>query len=110
MNLQNVDVAIYTKAADAVAAGKYKLIYEKDGSIYGSRSGIPTCGDYCFNTFNKAPVAVEPVVVEPKAAVEETPINTAAEKESETETVEESDAPRNKRSRAQRALTKRLLR
>jgi hypothetical protein len=49
MNMQNVDAAIYAKAADAVAAGKYKLIYEKAGYIYGSKTGVPSIKDFCFN-------------------------------------------------------------
>jgi hypothetical protein len=54
MNLQNVDAAVYTKAADAVASGKYKLVYEKAGRLYGSKSGVPGAGDYCFNKQGKA--------------------------------------------------------
>jgi hypothetical protein len=36
--------------------GEYKLIYEKDGKIYGSTSGIPsddTANDFCFEDFEK---------------------------------------------------------
>ena len=33
--------------------GEYRLIYEKDGRIYGSVSGIPAEGDYCFEGFDK---------------------------------------------------------
>ena len=33
--------------------GQYKLIYEKDGSFYGSESGIPAANDYCFVEFDK---------------------------------------------------------
>ena len=87
MNLQNGYKVIYDKAAggehvfcasktgvfaDAeeilrVAAGEYKLVYEKDGHFYGSKTGIPTEGDYCFIEFDKVFVAnseepeVEPV-------------------------------------------------
>ena len=33
--------------------GKYKLIYEKNGSFYGSTTGIPAEGDHCFEDFDK---------------------------------------------------------
>lgn len=36
--------------------GEYKLIYEKDGKIYGSTSGIPSedvANDFCFEDFEK---------------------------------------------------------
>ena len=74
MNLQNGYKVIYEKAADGKRTfyasktgafadaeviaeseiGKYKLIYEKAGQIYGSESGIPAEGDYCFAEFDKA--------------------------------------------------------
>lgn len=74
MNLQNGYKVIYDKAADGKRTfyasqtgtfadatpigenfeiGKYKLIYEKDGSIFGSETGIPAEGDHCFAEFNK---------------------------------------------------------
>ena len=71
MKLQNVDAAIYTKAADAVASGKYKLVYEKAGHIYGSKSGVPSIGDYCFNKPNKAAKATTKKAAEVKAPVVE---------------------------------------
>lgn len=36
--------------------GEYKLIYEKDGKIYGSTSGVPSedvANDFCFGDFEK---------------------------------------------------------
>ncbi len=36
--------------------GEYKLIYEKDGKIYGSTSGVPSddaANDFCFEDFEK---------------------------------------------------------
>ena len=74
MNLQNGYKVLYEKTAsdkrtfyasetglfkDAgliteATIGEYKLIYEKDGKIYGSVSGIPATGpekDYCFDKF-----------------------------------------------------------
>lgn len=32
--------------------GEFKLVYEKDGQIYGSTTGIPAEGDICFNEFD----------------------------------------------------------
>jgi hypothetical protein len=73
MDLQNGYKVIYEKAADGkrtfyasttgvfadadviaeTAIGQYKLIYEKAGKIYGSESGVPAEGDYCFKAFDK---------------------------------------------------------
>jgi hypothetical protein len=39
--------------------GEYKLIYEKDGKFYGSISGIPAEGDFCFETENFKKVFVD---------------------------------------------------
>lgn len=41
------------------AEGKYKLIYEKDGHIYGSETGIPADDDYCFEEFDAVLVVTE---------------------------------------------------
>jgi hypothetical protein len=89
MNLQNGYKVIYDKATEGKRAfyasqtgmfadaeqigedfeiGKYKLIYEKDGSIYGSETGIPAEGDHCFEEFNKVFVAEDDEVVEVPAA------------------------------------------
>ena len=86
MNLQNGYKVIYEKAADGKRTfyasktgafadaeviaeseiGKYKLIYEKAGQIYGSESGIPADGDHCFAEFDKAfKVAEEESTEEP---------------------------------------------
>jgi hypothetical protein len=95
MNLQNGYKVIYEKAADGkrtfyasktgvfadaekileATIGEYKLIYEKNGQFYGSTTGIPAEGDYCFVEFDKvfkeaaeepvAPAAEEPVIEEP---------------------------------------------
>ena len=104
MNLQNGYKVIYEKAADGkrtfyatknvacdpaiddkiveAAIGEYKLIYEKDGQLYGSTTGIPTAGDRCFTEADKVfkvaveepvttaaeePVAEEPAIEEPVA-------------------------------------------
>ena len=73
MNLQNGYKVIYEKAVDGkrtfyasktgvfadaekileATIGEYKLIYEKNGQFYGSKSGIPTNDDYCFVEFDK---------------------------------------------------------
>ena len=122
MNLQNGYKVIYEKVADnkraiyasktgafadaekilEVAMGEYKLIYEKNGQIYGSTTGIPAEGDYCFEDFNKvfketdeepvAPVAEEPVVEEPATYGRRSRKTTPAEEEpvvEETPVVEE---------------------
>lgn len=36
-----------------LAAGEYKLVYEKNGSIYGSKTGVPTEDDSRFTEFDK---------------------------------------------------------
>jgi hypothetical protein len=103
MNLQNVGAAIYTKVAEAVTAGKYKLVYEKDGNIYGSKLRIPTDSDDCFNTFAVVPAVEEFTVTEPIIA-EDTVADMTAEKVEEPEAaiVEEREAPRSRRSRVQK--------
>ena len=70
MNLQNNYEAIYEKVAEAIKAGQYKMAYEKTGHIYGSVSGIPAEGDYCFTKPVK--VFVEDVQPEPVAVKEDT--------------------------------------
>lgn len=100
MNLQNGYKVIYEKIADnkrafyatqtgvcdpevdskivEVNIGDYKLIYEKDGQIYGSTTGIPADGDHCFaefdSVFNEA--TAEPAVAseEPAAIASEEPV------------------------------------
>jgi hypothetical protein len=90
MNLQNGYKVIYEKAADGkrifyasktgifadaeviaeAEIGKYKLIYEKAGRFYGSETGIPAEGDYCFEAFDKVfkqDEAIEPAKVEEPA-------------------------------------------
>ncbi len=72
MELKNGYRVIYDKAADGehvfsasktgvftdaeeivkIAAGEYKLVYEKAGQLYGSTTGIPAEGDYCFEEFD----------------------------------------------------------
>jgi hypothetical protein len=97
MNLQNGYKVIYEKAADGkrtfyasktgvfadaeiiaeAEIGKYKLIYEKAGRFYGSESGIPSEGDYCFEDFDKvfiAAEATEEVGGEPQMVVDEDPV------------------------------------
>ena len=93
MNLQNGYKVIYDKAADGKHAfyasktgvfadadlimeaenGGYKLVYEKDGAIYGSVSGVPADGDKCFEelkaVFEDGYVKAEQA--EPQAVVEE---------------------------------------
>ena len=40
--------------------GQYKLIYEKDGDIYGSETGVPAANDYCFEGFRAVFKEAEP--------------------------------------------------
>ena len=81
MNLQNGYKVIYEKAADGkrtfyasktgvfadaeviaeATIGEYKLIYEKAGQFYGSKTGIPAEGDHCFTEFDKVFKVEEPV-------------------------------------------------
>jgi hypothetical protein len=103
MNLQNGYKVIYDSAvnnehafyasktgvfADAeeivkLAAGEYKLVYEKNGCVYGSKTGVPAEGDHCFTDFDKVfKVVTEESVVED----EEVP---AVEPEQEVTPVEE---------------------
>ena len=53
--------------------GKFKLIYEKGGRFYGSETGIPAEGDYCFVDFDKVFVKVKEEVKEEEPV--ETPEN-----------------------------------
>jgi len=91
--------------------GEYKLIYEKDGSFYGSVTGIPSEEDYCFTEFDtifkeEAVEEVEPDSIDTEGEVdntqtpedtetgsdeEETNSNSELEDESETGTDPESD-------------------
>ena len=73
MNLQNGYKVLYAETADGIRTykasktgifanaeqigdafeiGKYKLVYVKDGQIYGSESNIPTDADTCFEAFD----------------------------------------------------------
>ena len=94
MNLQNGYKVIYEKIADGkrtfyatkgvkcdptvddkiveAVIGEYKLIYEKDGSFYGSTTGIPAENDYCFVEFDKV-FKVAEEVEEPEVEVEDEP-------------------------------------
>ena len=100
MNLQNGYKVIYEKITDnkrafyatqtgvcnpevdskivEVNIGDYKLIYEKDGQIYGSVTGIPADGDHCFAEFDGVfkEAAAEPALAseEPAALALEEPV------------------------------------
>ena len=124
MNLQNGYKVIYEKTADGkrtfyatknvkcdptvddkiieATIGEYKLIYEKAGSFYGSKTGIPADTDYCFTEFDKVfketveepivPAAEEPVAEEPAAYTRRARKNTTVVEEpsAEVEATEES--------------------
>lgn len=101
MKLENGYKVIYEKAADGkrtfyasksgvfadaeviceAEIGKFKLIYEKGGRFYGSETGIPTEGDYCFVDFDK--VFVKEEVKE--EAKEEEPVETPENGDEPTE-------------------------
>jgi hypothetical protein len=51
--------------------GKYRLIYEKDGRFYGSETGIPAEGDFCFEAFDRVFVedTAEPAVANDEPTV-----------------------------------------
>jgi hypothetical protein len=103
MNLQNGYKVIYDSAvnnehtfyasktcvfADAeeivkLAAGEYKLVYEKNGCVYGSKTGVPAEGDTCFTEFNKVFTA------EAENETEKEPELPEGEPTIETTTVEE---------------------
>ena len=98
MNLQNGYKVIYDSAvnnehtlyasktgvfADAeviceAEIGKFKLIYEKGGRFYGSETGIPAEGDYCFVDFDK-------VFVKEEEVKEEEPVETPENGDEPTE-------------------------
>ena len=46
------DPSVDDKLVEATI-GEYRLIYEKDGQFFGSKTGIPAEGDYCFEGFDK---------------------------------------------------------
>lgn len=95
MKLQNGYKVIYDKAAmgehvfyasktsvfaDAdeicrLAAGQYKLVYEKNGQFYGSATGIPTDSDRCFTEFDKVFVETEEAANEAVVETEEPAAN-----------------------------------
>jgi hypothetical protein len=114
MNLQNGYKVIYDSAvnnehtfyasktgvfADAeeivkLAAGEYKLVYEKNGCVYGSKTGVPAEGDTCFTEFNKVFVTEdeagnEPDEVEVPKTNEETPVEDEPTTDEGADTTEE---------------------
>ena len=70
-----MDGTAATQLGDAIKIGQYKLVYEKDGHIYGSESGVPSDADKYFNAFNEvfveAEEAQEPVAVNAEPEVNE---------------------------------------
>ena len=102
MNLKNGYKVLYAEAAEGmrtfkasktgtfadaeiiaeIEMGKYKLIYEKEGQIYGSETGVPSEADISFDAF-KAVLnteeaseneVVEEEAVEPVAEEAEEPV------------------------------------
>ena len=108
MNLQNGYKVIYEKAADGkrtfyatknvacdpavddkiveATIGEYKLIYEKDGQLYGSTTGIPTAGDRCFTEADKV---FKVAVKEPVTPAAEEPAQTYSRRARNSEPVVE---------------------
>ena len=101
MNLQNGYKVLYAEAADGMRTfkasktgvfadavpigesfeiGKYKLIYTKEGQIYGSETGVPTEDDYCFDAFNE--------IFMPAEETETTVTNNDTEKPTQTNPTE----------------------
>lgn len=80
-----------------IAAGEYKLVYEKDGKLYGSATGIPADGDTHLSGFDKVIVADdegEEASTEPDAVNEEPAADPIAEEpEVSSETPVEDEAP-----------------
>lgn len=89
MNLQNGYKVLYEKVADGKRTffasktgifadaeqisdefeiGKYKLIYERDGRVYASESGVPAEDDVCMEAFDK--VVLDESVAMPDEEVE----------------------------------------
>lgn len=61
MNLRAKYEATYKMLADTSTAKQYKLVYEKNGDIYGSKSGIPAKCDTCLT---RADLTLKPIVVD----------------------------------------------
>jgi hypothetical protein len=80
-----------------IAAGEYKLVYEKDGKLYGSTTGIPAGGDTHLSGFDKVLAADDGGVEagnEPDATNEEPTADPAVEEpEVSGETPVEDEAP-----------------
>ena len=101
MNLQNGYRVIYEKTADGkrtfyatknvvcdpsvddkiveATIGEYKLIYEKDGSFYGSTTGLPAENDYCFAEFDKVFKVAEEPATPASEPIEEVPAEVPVE-------------------------------
>ena len=102
MNLKNDYKVLYAEAADGIRTfkasktgafadaeviaefeiGKYKLIYENNGKIYCSETGVPSDADECIDAFDKL------------FSVEDVEDNTAEEKQEEA-TEEDLEADKN---------------
>lgn len=67
------------------AIGEFKLVYEKDGQIYGSTTGIPTEDDTCLEAFDA--IFIEEV----KESETETPIDPEDESTSSTDPEDPED-------------------
>lgn len=74
-----------------IAIGTYKLVYEKDGKIYGSAKNVPTESDTCLTAFDKIFVESDPNAVAPAAVEPEEEVPAAPVKDEEPVVVEEDD-------------------
>lgn len=67
------------------AIGEFKLVYEKDGQIYGSTAGIPTEDDTCLEAFDA--IFIEEV----KDSETETPVDPEDESTNSTDPKDPED-------------------
>ena len=107
MSLYDNYKAIYEQAAIAINNRQFKLIYEKNGNIYGSISGIPVDTDHCFSALNKMPAVIDAHVVEESKAIApavEEVTSVVTEEAPVITHMDEQEAPRSKRTRKQKVV------
>jgi hypothetical protein len=102
MDLKRNYKAIYEK----IVEGKYKLIYEKNGRIYGSKSGIPTEGDSCLETVDNAPIEIEATPVANEEPINPTaePNDDATSEDAAEPTIEVKEEPKKRTSKSSKQI------
>ena len=86
-----IDGTDATKLGDAIQVGKYKLVFEKDGQIYGSETGKTDDG-VCLEAFNEVLVeGHEEEAQEPAPANVEPDVNDKGDDEEESEIAPEGE-------------------